>query len=83
MPRKVKPPGMEKWTWEEIRAGHKFSKQGKRIRKLAKHLGATEGENGKIIPPSTAESPAYYPVMVGLMIFCFIILIFFPKGCSH
>ena len=46
-----KPPGYEKWTWGEIRAGRKMSKSEKRMRRLGKNLGATEDESGNIIPP--------------------------------
>ncbi len=46
MARKQKPPGFEKWTWEEIRLGRRLSKGEKRMRRAAKGLGATEKEDG-------------------------------------
>jgi hypothetical protein len=48
MARKNKPPGMEKWTWEEIRAGRKMPKGEKRVRRMAKSLGATEKSGGEL-----------------------------------
>jgi hypothetical protein len=48
MPRKRKPPGMEKWTWEEIRSGRKISKSEKRMRRMAKGFGATERRDGSL-----------------------------------
>ncbi|AGA29240.1 tellurite resistance TerB family protein [Singulisphaera acidiphila] len=38
--RRQKPPGYEKWTWVEIEAGRRMSKQEKRLRRIAKSLNA-------------------------------------------
>jgi hypothetical protein len=75
MPRKQKPPGMEKWTWDEINAGRKMSKAEKRGRRMAVAFGATKEPDGKIVPPAYDENPTYYLVFVGLLILCFVVAI--------
>ena len=80
-PRGPKPPGQEKWTWEEIRLGHRLSKSSKRIRRMARSLGATEDENGRIIPPTGEEAPLYYLVFGGLLVASLVVAFFFPHGC--
>ena len=57
MPRRQKPPGQEKWTWDEINAGRKMFKTEKRYRKTAVVLGATKSEGGRIQPPSFGKQP--------------------------
>lgn len=69
MPRQRKPPGKEKWTWDEIKAGRKMSKSEKRTRRLAVGLGATKHEDGRIEPPSFADNPAYYLIFAALLLF--------------
>jgi hypothetical protein len=66
MPRKQKPPGMENWTWEEIRSGRKISKSEKRMRRIAKGFGATERQDGSI--KHTGESALVCGLVVALMI---------------
>lgn len=83
MAKRQKPPGYENWTWEEIRCGRKLSKQEKRIRKLAKHMGASEGENGRIVPPKPSENPGYWLLFGGMLIFMIVMAVMFPKGCAH
>ncbi len=70
MPRRQKPPGQEKWTWDEINQGRKMSKTGKQYRNLAVSFGATKSPDGKIVPPSGAANPTYYLVFGGLLLFC-------------
>lgn len=81
MPKKQKPPGLEKWTWAEIRAGRKMSKGEKRGRRLAKSLGATERPDGSIQRPSVSDHPEYYLYFGGLLLFMIIMAIGFPNGC--
>lgn len=69
MARRQKPPGLEKWTWEEIRVGHRLSKEDKRMRRLARHMGATDKPDGTIQPPPFAENPGYYLLFILLFIF--------------
>lgn len=80
MPRQQKPPGMEKWTWPEIRAGRRMSKGEKRMRRLAKHMGATEKSDGGIQPPPAAENPGYYLVFGGLLVLMIVVL--FSRECA-
>ena len=75
MPRRRKPPGYEKWTWDEINAGRKMSKGEKRSRRLAVSLGATKDSRGEITPPSYEDSPAYYWVFGGLLAVAVLVLI--------
>jgi hypothetical protein len=75
MPSRQKPPGMEKWTWDEIKAGRKMSKAEKRTRRLAVSLGATKPEGGRIQPPSFESNPQYWVVFIGLLILCVLALI--------
>ena len=82
MARKQKPPGYENWTWEEIRVGHRLSKADKRCRRLARHLGATEDNNGKIIPPQGDEQVVYYLVFGGLLILMIIVAVCASSGCA-
>ena len=83
MPRKQKPPGYEKWTWDEINQGRKMSKAEKRGSRLAQHLGATKDESGRIVPPKFEDNPGYWIVMITVLIVIVIVMIFFPKGCAH
>jgi hypothetical protein len=76
MPKKQKPPGMEKWTWEEIRCGRKMSKSEKRMRRIAKGFGATERQNGSI--KHSAESAFVCGLVIVLMILLAIL-----AECSH
>jgi hypothetical protein len=80
MPRQQKPPGMEKWTWPEIRAGRRMSKSEKRFRRLAKHMGATEKPDGNIQPPPAADNPGYY-LFGGLLFLMFVML--GARGCAQ
>ena len=81
MPSKPKPPGYEKWTWEEIRVGHRLSKSEKRARRMARHLGATEDVNGRIRPPEKGQT-MYYLFFGGLLVAMVLMVIFAPEGCS-
>ncbi len=76
MPRPKKPPGQEKWTWDEINAGRKMSKTEKRGRRLAVALGATKAPDGRIQPPRVEDNPQYYAVFIGLLILSLIMLVF-------
>ena len=67
MPRRTKPPGKEKWTWDEINQGRRMSKAEKRTRRLAVSLGATKASDGRIVPPTLADNPTYYLVFIGLI----------------
>lgn len=73
MARREKPPGQEKWTWEAIRVGHRLSKADKRMRRLAKHMGASERPDGQIQPPPFSENPAYYLLFILLFILMIVI----------
>ncbi len=75
MPRRQKPPGMEKWTWDEINAGRKMSKSEKRTRRLAVSLGATKAPDGRIQPPPFGDNPMYYFVFIGILILCVLTII--------
>jgi hypothetical protein len=75
MPRRQKPLGKEKWTWDEINQERKMSKTEKRYRNLAVSFGATKSNGGRIIPPSAADSPMYYVVFIGLLILSIVVLI--------
>ncbi len=75
MPRRQKPPGREKWTWDEINAGRKMSKGEKRSRRLAISLGATKAPHGRIQPPAYSDNPTYYFVFIGLLILSVLALI--------
>ncbi len=67
MPRRTKPPGMEKWTWDEINQGRRMSTYERRYRRLAIRAGAMKRPGGKIEAPALADKPAYYLVFVGLI----------------
>lgn len=74
--RRVKPPGFEKWTWSEIKAGRKMSKTEKRYRRMAKALGATEDpQNARIIPPKASENPEYWVFFIVLGIILLVLFI--------
>jgi len=75
MGRRQKPPGMEKWTWDEINAGRKMSKGEKRARRLAVAFGATKEPDGRIQPPPMHDNPLYYLVFGGLVLFGILILV--------
>ena len=75
MPRRKKPPGMEKWTWDEINSGRKMSKHEKRTRRLAVSFGATKAPDGRIQPPAFSDNPTYSLVFIGLFIFFVLVLI--------
>lgn len=75
MARRQKPPGMEKWTWDEINLGRKMSKAEKRGRRMAIAFGATKKEDGQIEPPSFDENQTYYFVFIGLLVIFFVALI--------
>ena len=75
MPRRQKPPGFKKWTWDEINQGRKMSKTEKRYRNLAVSFGATKSPDAKIVRPSGADNPTYYLVFGGLILLCFVIAI--------
>jgi energy-coupling factor transporter transmembrane protein EcfT len=60
MPRRQKPPGKEKWTWDEIRAGYRFSKSQKRAIRLAVSMGAKKLPDGRVQPPTLQENPGYW-----------------------
>lgn len=70
MPRRQKPPGYEKWTWDEIHAGRRMSKAEKRTRRMAMHLGASKGEDGRIEPPAFSDNPGYWIFFIVMLIFC-------------
>ena len=71
---------MEKWTWDEIKAGRKMSKTEKRYRRLAVSLGATKGPDARIQPPAASENPAYYLVFIGLFVLMILGLIISAVG---
>ncbi|WP_165253514.1 hypothetical protein [Paludisphaera soli] len=75
MPRRQKPPGYEKWTWDEINQGRKMSKSEKRYRRLGVGLGASKDARGNVTPPSYHEAPQFYWVMGGLLVMALIALI--------
>ena len=83
MQKKEKPPGKEKWTWEEIRLGRRLSKSEKRLRRMARHLGASENKSGDLSPPDSADQKViYYLTLAALLIVSICVLIFFPNGCA-
>jgi hypothetical protein len=75
MPRRKKPPGYEKWTWDEINAGTKMSKGQKRARRLAVSLGATKDHRGNIQPPAFGDNPTYYVVFISLIVFGILVFV--------
>lgn len=75
MARRQKPPGYEKWTWEEIKLGHRLSKAEKRARRIARHLGATEDANGKLNAPEGGDKFLYYFVLVVILVFSLSVII--------
>jgi hypothetical protein len=56
MARKSKPPGKEKWTWDEIRKGRKLSRSDKFVVKMARIIQESKDNNGKIIHPKGQEA---------------------------
>jgi hypothetical protein len=57
MPRKTKPPGKEKWTWEEINQGRKFTQAERADKWVAKHAGQRRAELINRIRESGMEGP--------------------------
>lgn len=82
MPRKPKPPGMEKWTWDEIHAGRRMTKHEKRWRKVARNMAATD-QDGSLKPPSVESNPGYHLYFGAILVMLIVVAIFFPKGCVH
>jgi hypothetical protein len=80
MPRKQKPPGKEKWTWDEINQGRKMSKTEKRYRRLAVNLGATKHDDGRIEPPKYDSHPEYWWTFIVLAIIVFVAFVFSVIG---
>ena len=79
MARKQKPPGMENWTWEEIRMGQKMSRGQKKARRLVKSLGGQPDEDGILrIPEGGGRVLAAL-----LLVMMLAVAIFFPKGCAN
>ena len=77
MPRaRQKPPGMEKWTWDEINSGRKMSKGEKKYRSLAVTLGATKAADGRIQPPAASDNPTYWLVFIGLLVVAVLMVVF-------
>ena len=76
MAMRQKPPGMEKWTWDEINARRKMSKSEKRYRRLAENMGATKGDKGEIQPPLYNENPGYWHIFLSLLLLAIIALFF-------
>jgi len=64
MPRRQKPPGLEKWTWAEIRAGRKMSKGEKRMRRIAKSFGGVEDKQGNIRAPEGEDRLGFTLAMI-------------------
>lgn len=56
MARKSKPSGKEKWTWDEIRMGRKFSKNDKFVVKMARIIEESKDSNVKITDPKGQEA---------------------------
>ncbi len=75
MARRIKPPGYEKWTWDEINAGRKMSKSEKRTRRLAFAFGGTKRTDGSIQPPPFADNPMYWVVFIGLTLFAILMMV--------
>ncbi len=73
--RRVKPPGMEKWTWDEINARRKMSKSEKRTRRMAVAFGATKRTDGSIQPPTFEASPMYYVAFGFLFLFAILMML--------
>jgi hypothetical protein len=55
MPRRVKPPGKERWTWAEIDAGRRLSKSEKRWRRMGKDFGWAKQPDGSYRAPTEAQ----------------------------
>lgn len=55
MARKSKPPGKEKWTWDEIRIGRKLDRTQRFHLKMARALEEAKDENGRIKQPEGNE----------------------------
>jgi hypothetical protein len=67
MPRRQKPPGLERWTWDEINAGRRMSKAENRGLRLGVALGGRK-VNGRIVYDDVPDnSPAYY-VALGIVV---------------
>jgi transposase len=67
MPRRTKPPGMEKWTWDEINEGRRMSTYERQYRRLAVRAGSLKSPGGKFETPAFADNPAYYLMFIGLI----------------
>ncbi len=76
MARPRKPPGKEKWTWAEIRAGRRMSKGEKRARRLAKSFGAEEKPDGEL--KHTPDS-----MLACILIFAVLFLVAVVAECSR
>ncbi len=78
MPRRRKPPGYEKWTWNEINAGRKMSKAEKRWNRIGKELNWEQRPNGSHQAPAQAV-----PILVVLGILMFALMIIAPAGLAN
>lgn len=83
MPRKQKPPGMENWTWDEIRMGQKMSRGQKKARRLVKSLGGETDENGNIRIPEGEGYAANRALAFLLLLFMIATAVFAPDGCAR
>ena len=55
MARKPKPPGKEKWTWDEIRIGRKLDRTQRFHSKMVRALEEAKDEHGRIRQPEGNE----------------------------
>lgn len=51
-PRRKKPPGMQRWTWEEINLGRKLSRTERRYRRVQKTFGLDQYAPAKTSEPA-------------------------------
>ena len=73
MARKSKPPGKEKWTWDEIRMGSKLSRSDKFVVKMARIIEESKDSNGKIIQPKGQEAAKLLTIYAAILLIVILI----------
>jgi preprotein translocase subunit SecE len=68
MARKPKPPGKEKWTWDEIHMGRKLSRSDKFVVKMARVIEESKDSSGKIVHPKGHEAKNLLTIYAALLI---------------
>ena len=78
MSRREKPFGQERWTWDEIDAGRRFTKAEKRWNHMAKRGGWERDLNGNYVMPAAAA-----PLFIVLLLGGFVLAVLEPKGVAY